>query len=139
MSMPTAAPQVATPANPAQPDDATQVSIANFAFSPDPLTIPVGTKVRWTNKDSPPHTVTADNGTFDSGTLNTGDEFAVDFGQPGTYTYHCAIHPNMTGTIIVTGAGAPNDSGSGSNGGSDGDSGGSTGSGGGGGSGGYDY
>ena len=78
------------------------VSISNFAFNPSITTVRVGTRVTWTNNDPTPHTVTSDSGSFGSGTLATGQSFSLTFNTPGTFTYHCAIHPMMTGTIVVT-------------------------------------
>ncbi len=83
------------------------VTIQNFAFMPTPLTIPVGTTVTWTNRDSAPHTATSDSGVWDSGTLSTGKSFTFTFNQAGTFAYHCNIHPNMHGSIVVTAATAP--------------------------------
>ena len=80
----------------------TEVAIQDFTFSPDPLEISVGTTVTWTNEDSAPHTATADDGSFDSGTLEQGDSFSFTFEEPGTYTYFCEIHPDMTGTVVVS-------------------------------------
>jgi len=77
------------------------VSIKNFAFSPDTLNISVGTTVTWTNNDSTTHTVTADDGSFDSGNLDSGKSFTFTFKKAGTFTYHCSIHPNMKATIVV--------------------------------------
>ncbi len=77
------------------------VTIQNFAFTPQHLTVLVGTTVRWTNADSAPHTATSDNGTFSSGTLNQGQSWQYTFTTPGTYAYHCGVHPGMTGTITV--------------------------------------
>ena len=79
----------------AQETSATSVTIQNFAFSPESLTVKVGDTVEWVNEDSAPHTV------FDSGTLATGQSFSHTFDAPGTYVYHCSIHPSMTGMIIV--------------------------------------
>jgi plastocyanin len=78
-----------------------QVDIKSYAFSPQSLTIKPGTTVTWTNSDSVPHTVTANDKSFDSGTLNSGGAYAFTFTEPGTYTYYCQIHPSMKGTIIV--------------------------------------
>ncbi|GEM_PF-2002813 len=86
------------------------VNIVNFAFMPTPLTIPVGTTVVWTNQDSAGHTTTSDTGVWDSGTaapLKKGDSFKFTFNQVGTFAYHCMIHPNMHGMIVVTGATPP--------------------------------
>lgn len=81
------------------------VNIMNFSFQPTTLTIPVGTTVVWTNRDSTSHTVTSDTGVWDSGILMTGKTFSFTFAQAGTFAYHCNIHPNMHGTIVVTAAG----------------------------------
>src|SRR4051812_38839909 len=91
---------------PAAPTRATvPVTIQNFAFSPQTLTVAPGTTVVWTQKDSTAHTVTSDTGAWpDSGSLAQGKTFAHTFTQPGTYPYHCAIHPFMTAKVIVTAA-----------------------------------
>jgi plastocyanin len=79
------------------------VAIANFSFSPDTLTIKVGTTVTWTNQDSVEHTVTSDTGLFDSGNLSQGKTFNYTFTEAGTYPYHCTPHHSkMAGTVIVT-------------------------------------
>jgi len=78
-----------------------QVSIENFAFMPANLTVAVGDTVTWTNNDDAPHTATASNGAFDSGTLDNGGTFSFTFTTAGTYAYICEIHPQMTGTITV--------------------------------------
>jgi len=85
---------------------AMQVTIQNFAFSPATLTIPAGTTVVWTNKDTAPHTVTVRSGpvTFSSPNLQQGDTFTYTFTQPGTYSYYCAVHPNMTASVTVMGS-----------------------------------
>jgi plastocyanin len=75
------------------------VSIAGFAFEPVDLQVAPGTEVTWTNDDPTPHTVTADSGEFDSGTLDAGATFAV--AVDGSVTYFCEIHPTMKGTITV--------------------------------------
>jgi plastocyanin len=78
------------------------VTIQNFAFSPATVTVNVGDTVTWTNQESGvPHTTTSDTAVWDSGTLTTGQSFSFTFTQAGTFTYHCTIHPNMTGTVIV--------------------------------------
>ena len=85
------------------------VTIVNFAFSPNELTIPVGTTVVWTNQDNVGHTVTAGSPTspnpdlFDSGSLSSGDTFSFTFEEAGTFNYYCTIHPAMTATITVEG------------------------------------
>lgn len=88
-----------------------QVAIVNFSFKPSTVTIAVGDTVTWTNQDSGvPHTATSDQGSavrWDSGLLNTGQSYSFTFHQAGTFTYHCAVHPYMTGTVIVQAAGSP--------------------------------
>jgi plastocyanin/quercetin dioxygenase-like cupin family protein len=78
------------------------VSIVNFSFEPIDLEVAAGTTVTWTNDDSAPHTVTADDGSFDSGTLQPGDTFSFTFEAGAEVTYHCEIHPRMQGRVVVT-------------------------------------
>src|SRR5205807_1256027 len=80
---------------------ATDATIANFSFSPDPVTIPVGATVKWTNDDGVTHTITADDGSFDSGPTGPHGTFTQTFSQAGTFTYHCTIHTSIHGTIKV--------------------------------------
>jgi plastocyanin len=82
------------------------VSIKNFAFNPPNTTVSAGTTVTWVNNDQVPHTVTANDGAFDSGTLQPGQSYSFTFDKPGTYAYHCNIHPYMTATVTVSGASA---------------------------------
>jgi plastocyanin len=77
------------------------VSIANFSFQPATITVPVGTTVTWTNNDSANHTVTADDGSFQSESLGSGATFSQTFATAGTFAYHCAIHSSMKGTVVV--------------------------------------
>jgi plastocyanin len=79
----------------------TSVSIVNMSFSPASLTVAVGSTVKWTNNDAMAHTVTSDNGSFDSGNIAAGASYSRMFSTVGTFTYHCTIHPGMTGTITV--------------------------------------
>ncbi len=78
-----------------------EVVIENFSFQPASLTVKAGTKVTWVNRDDVPHTATDTDKRFNSKTLDTDDQFAFTFEQPGTYNYYCALHPKMTGQIIV--------------------------------------
>ena len=71
-------------------------------YTPSPFSIPAGGTVTWYNSDANQHTVTSDNGTFGSPTLNSGERWSFTFTTPGTYGYHCIPHPMMKGTIIVT-------------------------------------
>lgn len=78
------------------------VTIANIAFDPAQLEIAAGTTVTWTNREAIPHTVTASDATFDSGTLDEGGTFQHTFDTAGTFDYACAIHPGMTASVTVT-------------------------------------
>ena len=80
---------------------AEKVEIENFAYNPDPVTIEEGGKVIWINRDSTPHTATADDGSFDTGELDEGKLKSETFKEAGEFTYFCRIHPNMHGTIRV--------------------------------------
>jgi plastocyanin len=80
----------------------TSVSIVNMSFSPANLTVSVGSTVKWTNNDGMAHTVTSDNGSFDSGNMAGGATYSKMFSTVGTFPYHCTIHPGMTGKITVT-------------------------------------
>jgi plastocyanin len=80
----------------------TQVTITGFAFAPATVTVKVGSTVTWTNDDSASHTVTADDGSFDSGGFAKGATFSHTFTKPGTYPYHCTFHGSMQGTVTVT-------------------------------------
>lgn len=82
------------------------VSIRDFSFQPAQLSVEPGTTVTWTNEGNEPHTVTADNGLFDSGVLYPGDSYSVQFDGMGTLSYYCTLHPSMTGGITV-GGGTP--------------------------------
>ncbi len=84
----------------------TAVEIKDFAFVPASATVSVGDAVTWTNADSAPHTATADDGSFDTGTLNQDGSESVTFDTAGTFPYHCEIHPEMTGTVVVEAAAA---------------------------------
>ena len=78
-----------------------QVNIANFAFSPATITVKVGDSVNWTNKDSMGHSATADDNSWDSGVLAQGESKSIIFSKAGTFKYHCSVHPNMHGTVVV--------------------------------------
>ncbi|MRH89728.1 plastocyanin [Nocardia sp. SYP-A9097] len=78
------------------------VTIGNFAFAPASLTVPVGTTVTWTNRDEEPHNVAAGDGGFHSPNLGAGATYTFTFTKAGTFTYICAIHPFMHGTVVVT-------------------------------------
>ena len=77
------------------------VEIADFEYAPEMLTVPAGTKVTWSNSDEASHTATADDGSFDTGTLRQGDEVGVVLDEPGTYSYFCRFHAFMKATVEV--------------------------------------
>jgi plastocyanin len=78
------------------------VSIDNFTFTPQTLTVKAGATVTWTNKDDIPHGIQSVNNAFArSKALDTDDSYSVKLATPGTYKYFCYVHPHMTGTIVV--------------------------------------
>jgi plastocyanin len=90
------------PSGGASSGTASSISIRDFKFSPDTISVRSGARVRVTNSDSAPHTVTADDGhSFDSGTVQPGASASIQVPGAGTYAYHCTIHPFMTGTLAV--------------------------------------
>jgi LPXTG-motif cell wall-anchored protein len=99
------------------------VTIQNFAFAPQTVTVSQGDTVSWTNRDGTAHSATADDGSFDTGLLDKGSSATHTFSQAGTFQYHCTPHPYMTATVVVRAAST------GSQGGAAGSGGGSTGSG----------
>jgi plastocyanin len=83
-------------------DSAAAVKVDNFSFSPQTITVAVGTEVTWTNQDDIPHTVVSDDKTtFKSKALDTDEKFTFKFTKAGTYPYFCSIHPKMTGQVVV--------------------------------------
>jgi len=77
------------------------VSIDNFSFSPATITINKGETVTWKNNDSAPHQVVADDSSFELSKMSTGGTSQHTFDMAGTYSYHCSIHPDMKGVVIV--------------------------------------
>jgi plastocyanin len=78
-----------------------KVDIVEFTYQPDPVVVQVGGKVIWQNQDTAPHTATADDGSFDTGTIEKGKIGSETFKEAGTFTYFCEIHPTMHGTVEV--------------------------------------
>src|SRR5207237_6762706 len=78
------------------------LGIMNFRFTPASVSVRAGNTVRWTNKDGTAHTVTLTQPAVGSGTLNPHDRFSHAFTEPGTFAYHCQIHPFMDGAVVVT-------------------------------------
>ncbi|HEX2767146.1 MAG TPA: cupredoxin family copper-binding protein [Candidatus Limnocylindria bacterium] len=83
------------------------VQITDSAFATPVLTVRVGDTVTWTNVDDRPHTVTGQDGSFDSGNIDEGGTFSFTFTQAGTYDYLCEYHSEMRATIVVEAASAP--------------------------------
>jgi len=86
---------------PSRPGDGPEVSIAGFAFEPSSLEVASGAVITWTNRDPAPHTVTAEDGTFDSGTIGPGQSFSTAVEGNGPVTYRCLIHPGMMGDLVL--------------------------------------
>ncbi len=111
----TKAPDGEAPESAATPDDEAEsepapsgeaaksekVDIVEFTYQPDPVVVQAGGKVIWQNQDTAPHTATADDGSFDTETIEKGKIGSATFKDPGTYTYFCEIHPTMHGTVEV--------------------------------------
>ncbi len=76
-------------------------SLTSTAYSPNPITVTRGSTVTWTNNDTVTHTATADSGSWNSGGLAPGTSYSTTYQIAGTYPYHCTIHPNMVGSVIV--------------------------------------
>jgi len=87
-------------ANPVVP-----VAVYEKYYQPKAINVSVGTTVQWTNAGKHFHTVTSDGKDWDSGKLSPGEVFSYTFNRPGTYPYHCAIHPDvMRGVVVVKGS-----------------------------------
>jgi plastocyanin/uncharacterized membrane protein len=100
----------------AQPANRTTQTIVmkQMRFDPQQATISPGTVVEWKNEDIFAHTVTADDGSVDSGLIPPGQSWRTTFQQPGTFRYHCGPHPNMAATLVISNTAASSSSGSGS-------------------------
>jgi plastocyanin len=80
---------------------ALEVSVDNFSFAPNTLTVPVNSTVTWINKDDVPHVIASNDGVFKSKALDTDDKYSYTFNKAGTYEYYCSVHPKMVGKIVV--------------------------------------
>lgn len=80
---------------------ATQVEMKTMAFAPNRIEIPAGGTITWTNNDPLVHTVTADDGSWDSGAIEPGKTWSHTFTQPGEYAFHCTPHPFMKAIVVV--------------------------------------
>jgi plastocyanin len=109
-SSPASSPVSATPVTSGTPVPSGSSSVAIVmnaatlgakAFNPDTITVAIGTSLMWTNTDTIAHTSTGDAGGWNSGVIGPGGTFSANFPTSGTYTYHCSIHPDMVGTVVV--------------------------------------
>lgn len=78
--------------------------LSDYGFDPAELSVSTGDTITWTNTGSQPHTVTASDGSFDSGLIQPGDSFTYAYTAPGTFTYVCTPHPWMKATVNVSDA-----------------------------------
>jgi plastocyanin len=78
-----------------------KVDIVEFTYQPDPVVVQTGGKVIWQNQDAAPHTATADDKSWDTGTIEKGKIGSETFKEAGTFAYFCEIHPDMRGTVEV--------------------------------------
>jgi plastocyanin len=92
---------VASPSGKAHAAASASVTMGDFFFSPASVTVAAGDTVTWHNSGQEPHTATADDGSFDTGTINSGGSGSHTFNSAGTFSYICTIHPNMHGTVRV--------------------------------------
>ena len=93
---------------PAEAAATAQVSIIDFGFSPASVTVAAGSTVRWVNSGAAIHSVTSDTGAFDSSPscpagpcIDPAGSYSHLFAQAGRFAYHCKVHPDMTGTVVV--------------------------------------
>jgi plastocyanin len=94
-------PQTNAPAPSGEAVRSAKVEMVDFEFEPATAKIQVGGKVIWQNEGEAPHTATADDGSFDTGTVEAGKLKSENLKEPGTFTYICEIHPQMKGTVEV--------------------------------------
>ena len=93
----------AAPSTPfAAPPAESRVTIDNFTFKPDVITVPVGTRIVWENDDDIPHSIVETQGKFHSPALDTEDKYGFTFATAGSFEYFCGLHPHMKGKVVVT-------------------------------------
>jgi len=101
-SMPMPSSSGATAGDSSQPVSGTTITMRNFAFFPASLSVAPGTEITVRNDDKAPHTVTADDKSFDTGEVDPGKSATFTApSKPGTYDYICTIHPYMKGKLVV--------------------------------------
>jgi plastocyanin len=76
-------------------------TLGSHAYTPNPITVSLGTAVTWTNNDTTAHTATSDAPGFDSGSISPGRTFSFTFQSRGNFPYHCSFHQGMIGTVVV--------------------------------------
>jgi plastocyanin len=81
--------------------ETSSAAIEDFVYRPARLEVSAGTTVHWSNAGQVVHTVTAEDGSFDSGEIEPGQRGSITFSRPGTYSYHCTPHPFMKGVVVV--------------------------------------
>lgn len=79
-------------------------SSCQYSFFPTQTTLPAGSVIDFMNLSSVAHTATSDTGAFDTGVMAPNAIVSITFSRPGTYPFHCSIHPNMHATIVITAA-----------------------------------
>jgi plastocyanin len=84
-----------------QASGGSSIAIRDFKFSPSTLTVSSGAQINASNDDSTTHTVTADDGSFNTGDIGAGSSKTFSAPSPGRYAYHCEIHSFMHGTLVV--------------------------------------
>ncbi len=82
-------------------NDTLRVAVQDFLFQPTRLEVAVGTTVVWANDGQVAHTVSAEDGSFDSGSIEPGERRSLTFARVGTFAFHCTPHPFMRGLIVV--------------------------------------
>ncbi len=80
--------------------------MSDFAFTPQSITIPVGSTVTWRNDGPSAHTATAEDTSFSTGILKNGERRTATFNQVGSFDYVCTLHGQMTGTVVVESVGS---------------------------------
>ena len=81
--------------------EAASVEIVEFAYAPVDVKVTVGGTIEWANSDTAPHTATANDDSFDTGSLDKGDSAKITFDEPGTFDYICTFHPFMNASVEV--------------------------------------
>lgn len=84
---------------PGEQTNVTRIAVKDLAFTPAEVTVEAGATIGWMNEDTVAHTITGAD--FDSGEIQPGMEYRHTFSAPGTYDYHCTLHPGMTGKVVV--------------------------------------